>query len=392
LAAVIASSVNTGVIKSLEGRFNSLFDAEDHFLHRLELYKSTIPLIKEFPIVGTGLGTFTDVYPRVKPEHFSGHYDNAHNDWIELWVETGFIGLVLAIMALGVYFFSLIRALGKRNDPYVKGVGVGVLGSSAAILAHSMVDFNFHIPANSILFAIILGLGFTTLHNQKHRGVETTFVPVRMFRAPRIIKYLLTGLVFLTAVLLSKQIASRYLAESNCPTQMNSVIEMDKNPSRERILQALSYEPGNAGCRKKLIERNNEDKKLTRVHSELNALSLKNIAEIKKALTVNPTQPDYYLLLGAEYVLLSFTSGDDKEENLDFAIKAYENAVFFNPQYYERVFKTARIWILFSKKSHDIFKQKLYSKKAEILLEGVTRIVPHRKKEAEELVRTLNAI
>ena len=387
LATVIASSVNTGVVKALEGRFNSIFNAEGNTITRDDLYVSTIPLIKEFPIVGTGLGTFTDVYPRVKPEQFSGHYDNAHNDWIELWVETGTIGLFLAILAVGIYFFSLIRALRKRNDPYVKGIGVGVLGSSAAIFTHSMVDFNFHIPANSILFAVILGLGFTAIHNQKLRGRETTFVPVKLFRPGRKIKYLLTGVIILSAGLLSKQITDRNIAEGYCPTQTNSVSEVEKNPSRERIMQALRYEPGNSGCRIKLIARNNEDKNLTFDRSELNAYAKNNIFELEKAIFINPTQSDYYLLLGAEYFSLSFTSEDKQEENLNMAIKAYENAVFFNPQYYERVFDVASIWIKFSEKSSDFIKRSLYAKKGKELVKKILIIVPQHKNEAEKIVQ-----
>ncbi|MGV7222359.1 MAG: O-antigen ligase family protein [Nitrospinales bacterium] len=386
LAAVIASSVHTGVIKSLEGRFNSTFNSNDNTFTRYELYKSIIPLVKKFPIVGTGLGTFTDGYPGVKPEAFEGHYDNAHNDWIELWVETGTIGLILAFFAVGIYFFSLIRALKKRSDPYVKGIGVGVLGSSAAIFTHSMVDFNFHIPANSILFAVILGLGFTAIHNQKHRGHETTFVPVRLFRPDKNIKLLLTGIVFIFVILISKEITYRYLAEGYCPTQINSVIEMDKSPSRNRIQKALGYEPGNAGCRIKLIERNNEDKSLTFDRSELKAYTLNSIAELKKAIPFNPTQADHYLLLGAEYFSLSFTSEEDPEENLNFAIKAYENAVFFNPQYYERVFKAAAIWIKFSERSSDFFRRPLYAKKGKELVEKILVIVPHHESEAEKIV------
>jgi hypothetical protein len=375
------------VIKSLEGRFNSIFNTEENTVTRDELYKSTIPLIKKFPLAGTGLGTFTDVYPRVKPDDFKGHFDNAHNDWIELLVETGAIGLILAILAVGIYFFSLIKVLRKRDDPYVKGLGVGVLGSSAAIFAHSMVDFNFHLPANAILFAVILGLGFTTVHNQKRRGRETTFVPVRLFKPDKKTKYLLTGAVIIAFIFLGKQITFRYLAESNCPTQTNSAIEMEKNPSRNRILRALEFEPGNAGCRIKLIERNNEDKKLTAERSELNSYAKSNIAELTKAITHSPTQSDNYLLLGSEYFSLSFTSENDQEENLNLAIKAYENAVFFNPQYSRRVFNAAAIWIKYSERSSNFFNKSLYSEKGMELVRKILVIVPHHKGDAEKIMQ-----
>ena len=137
------------------------------------------------------------------------------------------------------------------------------------------------------------------------------------------------------------------------------------------------------------FERNNEDKSLTADRSELTAYAQNNIAELNMAISINPTQPNNYLLLGSEYFLLSFTSVDEQEESLNMAIKAYENAVFFNPQYYKRVFNAATIWIKYSEQSSDFFKKNLYAEKGRELVNKILAIVPHHKSEAEKIVQII---
>ena len=298
MAAGFVYSLDSGTLTSLTGRFGSIHLSEFNRNLRVELYQSTIPLIKEFPVLGTGLGTFFDVYPRFQPENFPKYFAYAHNDWLQLLIETGAIGLTLAAAAVGIYFSSLIKIFRERRDPYVKGIGAGVLGSSAAIFTHSLVDFNFQIPANAFLFSVILGLGYAALHNRKNRDRETTLAPFRTLRTNLIIQCLLTGVLIFSAFFLGQQISYRYLAESACPTQINSVMELERNPSLERIKKALSYEPANSECRVKIAASLNSGKS---GGYGIDVSIEETIHEIQKAISQNPSQANNYLLLGSQY-------------------------------------------------------------------------------------------
>lgn len=333
--------------------------------------------------MGTGLGTFFDVYPRIQPENFPKYYSYAHNDWLQLLIETGAIGLTLAAAAVGIYFFSLIKIFRERRDPYVKAIGAGVLGSSAAIFTHSLVDFNFHIPANAFLFSVILGLGHAALHNRKYMNRETTLAPFRTLRTNLIIKCLLTGVLIFSAFFLGQQISYRYLAESACPTQINSVMELERNPSLERIKKALSYEPANSECRVKIAASLNSGKS---GGYGIDVSIEETIHEIQKAISQNPSQANNYLLLGSQYYALSFYDKKSQKDYLDKAIGSYENAVFFNPRHYKTVFKTAAIWLDFSWETVDSGQKELYSEKGIALLGKSLTLVPQRWKEAVKIV------
>ncbi len=120
-------------------------------------------IIAAFPVFGAGLGTFVSVYPAFEkvagPELLLVH---AHNDYLEYISELGAIGFALlfgAVLFIGVSSFLSWR---ERRNPDVKGIALGGVISLIVILIHSLTDFNLHIPANMLLFAVVLALTFVT--------------------------------------------------------------------------------------------------------------------------------------------------------------------------------------------------------------------------------------
>lgn len=116
-------------------------------------------IIAAFPVFGSGLGTFVSVYPAFEkaagPELLLVH---AHNDYLEFLAELGVVGFVLlfgAVLYLGVAAFLTWRT---RRNPDAKGIALGGIVSMIVILLHSVTDFNLHIPANTLLFAVVLAL------------------------------------------------------------------------------------------------------------------------------------------------------------------------------------------------------------------------------------------
>lgn len=121
---------------------------------RLVVWKASLPLIRDFLVMGSGLGTFQHIFKPYKPD-IPGYWDHAHNDYIELLVEAGIIGFI----AVAVFVFFILRGLFKvdvkRNGIYLK---TAIISSIVTMLTHSFFDFNLHIPSNAIVFSIVLGL------------------------------------------------------------------------------------------------------------------------------------------------------------------------------------------------------------------------------------------
>jgi O-antigen ligase len=142
----------------------------DNLLHedRPLYWANVMDVIRDFPVFGTGLGTFASAYPayekRGGPEMLLTH---AHNDYLEYFSELGIVGTVLL---LGVVLFLAVRAFlvwKERRDPEAKGLALGGIVSLAGMGIHTVTDFNLHVPANLVLFTVVLSLTFVSAYHRK---------------------------------------------------------------------------------------------------------------------------------------------------------------------------------------------------------------------------------
>jgi O-antigen ligase len=140
-------------------------------LNRPALNRDTWAMLKDYPIFGSGFNTYQHAFTRYGV-HSLPYVDHAHNDWLELAAETGWVGLIIILSGLIFTAFQLYRAIVKISDPFRQGLGMGGLAVLLAISLHSLVDFSLHKPANTILLAIILGLACSAVLRGGESSVE----------------------------------------------------------------------------------------------------------------------------------------------------------------------------------------------------------------------------
>jgi len=160
VALIIIFSVLLIGIKPILERFSlEVLEAEG----RPILYKNTIELIKDYPLSGTGLGTYIHSYPKYEQKYVRGITDHAHNDYLEVLAENGLMGggclIAAAFGALGWLFVKW----GRRRDYFVKGIGLGCMAGIAAILIHSLTDFSLRMPANAVYCMTLYALALKTV-------------------------------------------------------------------------------------------------------------------------------------------------------------------------------------------------------------------------------------
>jgi O-antigen ligase len=124
---------------------------------RIDYWSNTLTMFKDFPLFGTGLGTFKYAYFLYGKE--AGLVDHAHNDYVENLADMGALASAAFFALLAVLVFSLVRMWIRRRHPEVKPVVLGVLTALFAAFFHSFFDFSLRIPANAFLFLILLALG-----------------------------------------------------------------------------------------------------------------------------------------------------------------------------------------------------------------------------------------
>jgi O-antigen ligase len=132
--------------------------------NRISIWRDTLKLIHQYPLFGTGLGTFSVAYPSVQTAFLTLFVDHAHCDYLEVVSELGLPG---GILVFGSIFWILVRTVrryGEAGERFDKAVCLACVGSIAAILLHSLVDFNLYIPANALVFSVILALAWSSAH------------------------------------------------------------------------------------------------------------------------------------------------------------------------------------------------------------------------------------
>lgn len=138
---------------------------EASFATRIKIWQGTIDLIRANPIIGVGIGDFIWAFPRYRPEGLNVQANFAHNDYLETAAEMGIPALFVMLWLL----VSIIATAIKRcdSDPVKIGCVMGLLSLSL----HGLVDFNFHIPANMLLFTICAAIAMGSLrHDGKREG------------------------------------------------------------------------------------------------------------------------------------------------------------------------------------------------------------------------------
>jgi len=145
----------------IEGRFEQL--GEEQTLQRAWVWKDSLNIVKDFPLFGTGLGTFGDIYPKYQTHSSLVLYDRAHNDYVEALTDLGAVGYLFLTVPIVMFGTIVYRTWKKRDKTYIKIMGAGGMASLAAMAVHSTMDFNLHIPANALLLTIIAGITYATV-------------------------------------------------------------------------------------------------------------------------------------------------------------------------------------------------------------------------------------
>ena len=152
------------------------------FKRRLATWKFTIMMIKDHPILGSGVGTFKYNTLDYQAKFFSqgnnrslypyGIAFNTHNEYLQFWAELGIIGLGIFLWMIIGYFYYGLRFLKKTKDNYKQGAVIGLMGAVAAILVDGIFGFPLHLPATAILFWLFLGLTVAIIEGEKVNFLE----------------------------------------------------------------------------------------------------------------------------------------------------------------------------------------------------------------------------
>ncbi|MCX6894636.1 MAG: O-antigen ligase family protein [Verrucomicrobia bacterium] len=127
---------------------------------RFELWKPARQIWRENFWFGAGPGHFDVRYREFRPQNVQMRAEHVHNDYLETLADWGVAGAALAAAAGALLGYGVVKTWRARRDgasndsAFLLGAATGLF----ALLLHSAVDFNLHVPANALLAASLMAL------------------------------------------------------------------------------------------------------------------------------------------------------------------------------------------------------------------------------------------
>jgi O-antigen ligase len=192
-ALLLAAVVPIGLwMRADDSEVAGASDVDVSFSSRLAVAFQGAGIVRDHPLVGTGLGSWLHAFRSyVGPPVEGGIWDHAHDEYLELAAETGILGTALAAL----FAFAVARAVrrarrhmlladGRRERRSRANVETpdwqaalgdhrtlawGLAGGIAAVLVHSAMEFGLHMPGNFVLLMMLAGLVVVALPARESR-------------------------------------------------------------------------------------------------------------------------------------------------------------------------------------------------------------------------------
>ena len=140
----------------VESRLATVWKGEALEQSRMPIWVDSWPLVPQFPLLGTGFGTFRFVEP-LNRQHTASIFvhEHAHNEYLEALIEGGILRLAISLAAVILVVSYGYRAVRRHQGGSFGGLALGGLFGFAALALQSAGDFGLHLPAIAVLASVL---------------------------------------------------------------------------------------------------------------------------------------------------------------------------------------------------------------------------------------------
>jgi len=222
---------------------------------RIATWKYTSLMIKDHPLLGSGIGTFKYNSLRYQAKFFDqgenrsfypyGIAEKAHNEYLQTWAELGIIGLLIFIWIIFNFFNCGIKILKRIKDKYKQGIIIGLMGSVVAFLVDSLFWFPLHHSFTSFLFWLYLGL-LVVMGLKEDEEIHESKFKKNSINAKNDIhqfKPLLAICIMLLAAILSISVSKPFIARTYWFEAYKNIGSEDWNKTIKIYRKALKWDP-----------------------------------------------------------------------------------------------------------------------------------------------------
>lgn len=170
---------------------------------RMNLWESTIAMIKDRPWLGTGIGTYSQYYPEYRSYEVRDANYMAHSDPLQFWAELGILGPLL-FYAIGIAVaVRMMRTIKAGPQPVDRVILCSLFCGLIAMALHAHVNFNFYTPCLLLLSGLMLSLWFRVsgrILGEHAQPCTMNTVPVGIGKALVAMPFVMIGWILLSII------------------------------------------------------------------------------------------------------------------------------------------------------------------------------------------------
>jgi len=126
---------------------------------RFSMYQASAELVKDFPVLGAGLGAVEQAFHTYKRPDMAATslVRHVHSEWLELVMQAGLVGALIYLAGLAFALRALFKTWYGSPSFTAKALSGGAFAALLAAFIHSFVDFGLRMPANALIFYALIG-------------------------------------------------------------------------------------------------------------------------------------------------------------------------------------------------------------------------------------------
>lgn len=334
------------------------------------VWQGAIDLGKQNPILGTGPETFAYAYYKVRPtahnltSEWDYLYNKAHNEFLNYFATTGFLGILAYVGMILFVIFMSIRYFIRTKDPFA----LALLMSYWTILFTNF--FGFSTTTVNLFFYLIPGLVLVHFEVKEHEKKEHLLLGMKQYALLGVLAFfLLAGIVYLgryyfaDMIYAQADVASHQQDYQTSANLMQQAIQLRQEHVYE---DKLSYMLANLAFLASYQKQNDVASQLIQLSRHYNEASLKQspknvlywktsaknaylfyeitlnpdelrdgIRALKRATELSPTDPKIQYSLALLYSLLADETNDpiDKKRYEDESIATIDKSIELKNNY-----------------------------------------------------------
>jgi O-antigen ligase len=125
---------------------------------RDEVVRDASRMIFDYPLLGTGGGSFYSSFPQYQSSEVHSFYDHTHNDYLQMAIEYGLPAFIIMAGMTLFLSYKALRPMYRRQNSVFKGASFACSMAVLGMLVHMTVDFPLQAFANATYFCVFLAL------------------------------------------------------------------------------------------------------------------------------------------------------------------------------------------------------------------------------------------